>query len=114
MAYGTETIDTVDKIVGPGNIFVTAAKKMVYGQVDIDFPAGPSEVLIIADETANPKYIALDLLARLNTIPTAAVLVTTSPKLAKPWMKTIQLELPVMRERKLLKIHWQKMVDRPG
>ena len=56
MAYGTEAIPTVDKIVGPGNIFVTAAKKLVYGRVDIDFPAGPSEVLIIADETADPDY----------------------------------------------------------
>ncbi|MDD3985282.1 MAG: histidinol dehydrogenase, partial [Methanobacterium sp.] len=59
MAYGTETIPKVDKIVGPGNIYVTAAKKLVYGTVDIDFPAGPSEVLILADETANSDYIVV-------------------------------------------------------
>ena len=79
MAYGTESIPPVDKIVGPGNIFVTAAKKMVYGDVDIDFPAGPSEVLIITDETGNPDYIALDIMAQAEHDPNAAcVLVTTS------------------------------------
>lgn len=69
MAYGTETIRSVDKIVGPGNIFVTAAKKLVYGEVDIDFPAGPSEVLIIADETAIPSTSPSKYLHRQNTTP---------------------------------------------
>ncbi len=64
MAYGTETIEKVDKIVGPGNKFVTAAKKQVYGECGIDFLAGPSEVLVIADETANPQFVAADLLAQ--------------------------------------------------
>lgn len=64
MAYGTETIEKVDKIVGPGNKFVTAAKKQVYGECGIDFLAGPSEVLVIADDTANPKYVAADMLAQ--------------------------------------------------
>lgn len=83
MAYGTETIPVVDKIVGPGNIFVTAAKKLVYGDVDIDFPAGPSEVLIIADETGNPDYIAMDMMAQAEHDPNAAcVLVTTSKTIA--------------------------------
>ena len=83
MAYGTETIPRVDKIVGPGNKFVTTAKKLVYGDVDIDFPAGPSEVLIIADEKADPGYIAIDLLAQAEHDPDAAcVLVTTSSELA--------------------------------
>ena len=82
MAYGTKTIPKVDKIVGPGNIFVTAAKKLVYGDVDIDFPAGPSEVLIIADETGNPDYIAIDMMAQAEHDPNAAcVLVTTSESL---------------------------------
>jgi histidinol dehydrogenase len=82
MAYGTESIPKVDKIVGPGNIFVTAAKKQVYGDVDIDFPAGPSEVLIIADETANPDYIAIDIMAQAEHDPNAAcVLVTSSETL---------------------------------
>ena len=79
MAYGTDTIPNVNKIVGPGNIFVTAAKKLVYGDVDIDFPAGPSEVLIIADENSDPEYIAIDLMAQAEHDPNAAcVLVTTS------------------------------------
>src|SRR5664280_562590 len=83
MAYGTETIPVVDKIVGPGNIFVTAAKKLVYGDVDIDFPAGPSEVLIIADETGNSDYIAMDMMAQAEHDPNAAcVLVTTSKTIA--------------------------------
>ncbi|NYB52552.1 MAG: histidinol dehydrogenase [Methanobacteriaceae archaeon] len=103
MAYGTETIPSVDKIVGPGNVFVTAAKKMVYGQVDIDFPAGPSEVLIIADETANPEYIALDLLAQAEHDPQAAsVLVTTSSQLANAVLDQIKIELPQMKRKKII------------
>jgi len=81
-AYGTETIDRVDKIVGPGNIFVATAKRLVYGEVDIDMIAGPSEVLIIADETANPKYVAADLLSQAEHDEMAcSILVTTSEKL---------------------------------
>jgi histidinol dehydrogenase len=103
MAYGTETIESVDKIVGPGNIFVTAAKKMVYGHVDIDFPAGPSEVLIIADKTANPDYIALDLLAQAEHDPQAAsVLVTTSSELAKAVANQIKNELPLMKRKEII------------
>jgi len=104
MAYGTETIPAVDKIVGPGNIFVTAAKKMVYGPVDIDFPAGPSEVLIIADETGNPDYIALDLMAQAEHDPQAAsVLVTTSPELASAVNEKITEELPTMKRKEIIK-----------
>lgn len=84
MAYGTETIDPVDKIVGPGNIFVAAAKKLVYGDVDIDFIAGPSEVLIIADEKANPEYVAVEMIAQAEHDPEAAsVLVTPSRSLGE-------------------------------
>lgn len=84
MAYGTETIDPVDKIVGPGNIFVAAAKKLVYGDVDIDFIAGPSEVLIIADEEANPEYVAAEMIAQAEHDPEAAsVLVTPSRSLGE-------------------------------
>jgi histidinol dehydrogenase len=104
MAYGTETIAKVDKIVGPGNIFVTAAKKMVYGQVDIDFPAGPSEVLIIADETGNPHYIAIDLLAQAEHDPqSASVLVTTSSELAEKVKLNIQSELPLMKRKDIIR-----------
>ncbi len=84
MAYGTESIPKVDKIVGPGNIYVAIAKKLVYGDVDIDFPAGPSEVLIIADDKSNPNYVAWDMLAQAEHDPNAAaVLVTTSKTLAE-------------------------------
>ncbi len=83
LAFGTESIPKVDKICGPGNIFVTLAKKLVYGIVAIDGLQGPSEVLIIADETANPKYCALDLVAQAEHDPAAsAILITTSHQLA--------------------------------
>jgi histidinol dehydrogenase len=84
MAYGTELLPKVDKIVGPGNKYVAAAKMMVFGQVDIDSPAGPSEALIIADESANPLWLALDFLAQMEHDPeAAAVLLTTSQELAQ-------------------------------
>ncbi len=84
LAYGTESIPNVDKIVGPGNIYVALAKKAVYGYVSIDAIAGPSEILVIADETANPHYVAADLLSQAEHDELAsAILVTTSEKLAK-------------------------------
>ncbi|RLG57973.1 MAG: histidinol dehydrogenase [Candidatus Hydrothermarchaeota archaeon] len=84
LAYGTESIAKVQKIVGPGNIYVTAAKQLVSLEVAIDLPAGPSEVLIVAEEHANPEFIAFDLLAQAEHDPNACcVLVTTSEKLAK-------------------------------
>ena len=83
LAYGSESIPKVEKIVGPGNIFVTAAKKLVYGQVDIEFPAGPSEVLILADESANPEFLATDILAQAEHDPNASCfLVTDSEEIA--------------------------------
>ena len=84
MALGTETIRPVQKIVGPGNVFVTQAKMMLREYADIDFPAGPSEIGIIADRTANPKFIAADVLAQAEHDPNAAcVLITDSPELAE-------------------------------
>ena len=83
MAFGTESVPKVDKIVGPGNIFVALAKKAVFGYVSIDSIAGPSEVTALADETANPKYVAADLLSQAEHDEMAsAILVTTSEKLA--------------------------------
>ena len=83
MAYGTETVPRVDKIVGPGNRYVTAAKMVVFGDVDIDSPAGPSESLILADETGEAPILALDFLSQTEHDPdSAAILVTTSPDLA--------------------------------
>jgi len=78
LAYGTETIPKVDIIVGPGNIYVTVAKKLVYGEVAIDFLAGPSEVLIIADETANAEFVALDFIAQAEHDPNASCIITTT------------------------------------
>ncbi len=84
LAYGTESIPKVDKIVGPGNIYVALAKKAVYGHVSIDAIAGPSEILVIADETANPRYVAADLLSQAEHDELAsAILVTTSEALAQ-------------------------------
>lgn len=84
LAYGTESIPKVDKIVGPGNIYVALAKKAVYGHVSIDAIAGPSEILVIADETANPRYVAADLLSQAEHDELASsILVTTSMELAQ-------------------------------
>lgn len=84
LAYGTESIPKVDKIVGPGNIYVALAKKAVYGHVSIDSIAGPSEILVIADESANPRYVAADLLSQAEHDELAsAILVTTSEELAR-------------------------------
>lgn len=92
LAYGTECIPKVDKIVGPGNIYVALAKKAVYGHVSIDSIAGPSEILVIADETANPRYVAADLLSQAEHDELAsAILVTTSETLAKEVSEQVEI-----------------------
>ncbi len=94
LAYGTETIPKVDKIVGPGNIYVATAKKMVYGEVDIDMIAGPSDVLIIADASANPRWLAEDLLAQAeHDILAQAILVTTEAALIEQVQVELDLQL---------------------
>ena len=94
LAYGTETIPKVNVITGPGNIYVTLAKKLVYGTVGIDSLAGPSEVLVIADETANPAYVAADLLAQAEHDPmAAAILLTTDAGLAKKVQIAVERQL---------------------
>jgi histidinol dehydrogenase len=94
LAFGTESVPRVDKICGPGNIFVVIAKKLVYGVVDIDGLPGPSEVLIVADDTADPEYCAADLLAQAEHDPLAsAILVTTSPRLAAEVMQVLERQL---------------------
>lgn len=91
MAFGTESIPKADKITGPGNIFVALAKKAVYGHVSIDSIAGPSEILILADETANPRYVAADLLSQAEHDELAsAILITTSEKLAEQVQKEVE------------------------
>src|SRR5690606_5106792 len=91
LAYGTESIERVDKIVGPGNIFVALAKREVYGIVGIDMLAGPSEIVVLADETANPVYIASDLLSQAeHDTRSLAVLVTTSETIAKQTIAEVE------------------------
>ncbi|MCL4501086.1 MAG: histidinol dehydrogenase [Deltaproteobacteria bacterium] len=103
MAYGTKLVPRVDKIVGPGNKYVTAAKLLVFGQVDIDSPAGPSEALILADETAKPRLLAIDFLSQVEHDPeAAAVLVTPSPALAQEVVDLILSELPRLPRREII------------
>lgn len=84
LAFGTETVPKVDKIVGPGNIFVATAKKLLYGTVDIDMVAGPSEILIVADDSANPQFLAADLMSQAeHDVLASSILITTSAKIAE-------------------------------
>jgi histidinol dehydrogenase len=104
LAYGTEMIAPVDKIVGPGNAWVTAAKLEVFGDVAIDLPAGPSEVLVLADETADPTYVAADLLSQAeHGRDSAAVLVTPSPTLADAVEAAIAAQLPGLERATFLR-----------
>ncbi len=100
LAYGTQTVPRVDKIVGPGNAYVASAKRQVYGEVDIDSIAGPSEVLIIADREATPSWVAADLLAQAEHDREArAILVTTSPELAAAVAKEVDAQLATLPRR---------------
>jgi histidinol dehydrogenase len=103
LAYGTDTIPKVDKIVGPGNIYVATAKKLVYGEVDIDMIAGPSEILVIADETANPKFIAADLMSQAEHDELASsALVTTSLDIAKKVNEEIQIQIDKLERKDII------------
>ena len=103
IANGTETIEKVDKIVGPGNIFVATAKKLSYGVVDIDMVAGPSEVLVIADENANPKYIAADLMSQAEHDKLAsAMLVTTSKELAEKVNVELKRQMAYLSRKEII------------
>lgn len=103
LAFGTFSLPKVDKISGPGNIYVTLAKKMVYGEVDIDMLAGPSEVLVIADETANPRYVAADLLSQAeHDLMASALLVTPSEKLAKSVLAEVERQLATLSRREIM------------
>ena len=91
LAYGTEEIPKVDKIVGPGNIFVATAKKLLFGMVDIEMVAGPSEILVVADETADPKYLAADLMSQAeHDVLASAILITTSEEIADKTIAEIE------------------------
>ena len=103
LAYGTESVPKVDKIVGPGNIYVALAKKAVYGFVSIDSIAGPSEILVLADDTANPRYVAADLLSQAEHDEMAsAILVTTSRELAEQVQKEIDGFLEKLSRKAIL------------
>ena len=104
MAYGTESIPKVDKIVGPGNIYVALAKKSVYGNVSIDSIAGPSEVLVLADETANPRYVAADMLSQAEHDELAsAICITTSEKLAKAIDKEVEAFVAGLSRKEIIR-----------
>ena len=102
LAFGTDTLPKVDKIAGPGNIFVTLAKKELFGTVDIDMLAGPSEVLIIADETANPVFLASDLAAQAEHYPGSSVLLTPSRKLAEKVNIELSRLLPSLARKSMI------------
>ena len=111
MAYGTESIPKVDKIVGPGNIFVALAKKAVYGYVSIDSIAGPSEILVLADETANPRYVAADLLSQAEHDELAcAILITTSREFADKVDQEVKGFVEVLSRKEII----QKSLDNFG
>ena len=111
LAYGTESIPKVDKIVGPGNIYVALAKKAVYGHVSIDSIAGPSEILVVADETANPRYVAADLLSQAEHDELAcAILITTSEEFAKKVDEEVKGFVEVLSRKEII----QKSLDNFG
>lgn len=111
LAYGTEIIPKVDKIVGPGNIFVALAKRAVYGHVSIDSIAGPSEILVLADESATPRYVAADLLSQAEHDELAsAILITTSEELAKKVSDEVDSFVKILERKEII----QKSLDNYG
>src|SRR3990170_4266034 len=111
MALGTDTVPRVDKIVGPGNIYVAMAKKLLYGHVDIDMIAGPSEILIVADDTAEPSFVAMDMLSQAEHDEEAvAILITPSEALAEKVINNIKSEMKLQSRRKVI----QKSLNNHG
>jgi histidinol dehydrogenase len=103
LAYGTQSVPKVDKIVGPGNIFVATAKKLLYGTVDIDMIAGPSEILIVADKSANPKFLAADLMSQAEHDKMAsAILLTTSEEMANETAKELSRQMQTLERRDII------------
>ena len=102
LAFGTESVPKVEKITGPGNIFVTLAKKAVYGHCDIDMLAGPSEILVVADETAKPDYLAADLLSQAEHDPLAsAILITDSEEVARQTAVEVEKQLEELPRKEI-------------
>jgi histidinol dehydrogenase len=111
LAFGTETIPRVDKIVGPGNIYVAIAKKLIYGAAGIDSIAGPTEVIVLADESANPRFIAADLLAQAEHDEQAsAICITTSPELAREIDAEVERQIATLERREIARAS----IDRYG
>ena len=103
LAYGTETVLNVDKIVGPGNIFVATAKKLLYGTVDIDMIAGPSEILIVADKTANPKFLAADLMSQAEHDKLASsILLTDSAEIAEQTKAELEIQMQKLERKEII------------
>lgn len=103
MAFGTVTVPAVDKIVGPGNIYVATAKKQLYGTVGIDMVAGPSEILILADETANPKFLAADLMSQAeHDVLASAILLTTSEQIAEETLRELERQKASLERREII------------
>lgn len=111
LAFGTETVPAVDKIVGPGNIYVATAKKQLYGTVGIDMVAGPSEILILADETANPKFLAADLMSQAeHDVLASAILLTTSEQIAQETLLELDRQKLSLERREII----EKSLDTYG
>lgn len=103
LAYGTEKIPKVDKIVGPGNIFVATAKRLLYGVVDIDMVAGPSEILVVADDSANPQFVAADLMSQAeHDVMASAILLTTSKRIAEETVKEIEKQIQTLSRKEII------------
>lgn len=103
LAYGTESVPRVDKIVGPGNIFVATAKKLLFGVVDIDMVAGPSEILIIADETAEPQFLAADLMSQAeHDVLASAILLTTSQRIAEETIEELNRQMQALSRKDII------------
>ena len=109
LAYGTEMVPKVDKIVGPGNIFVATAKKLLFGEVDIDMIAGPSEILILTDETAEPSYLAADLMSQAEHDKLASsILITTSKEIAQKTKEELARQVQTLSRREIIEESLQK------
>ena len=104
MAYGTETVPQVDKIVGPGNIYVATAKRLLYGTVDIDMVAGPSEILILADDSANPVYLAADLMSQAeHDVLASAILLTNSERIAQKTKEELERQIQALSRQQIIR-----------
>ena len=104
LAYGTATIPKVDKIVGPGNIYVATAKRLLFGQVDIDMIAGPSEILVLADKTADPAYLAADLMSQAeHDVLASAILLTDSEEIARETLAQIEKQITALSREKIIR-----------